>query len=49
MRRSARVYIWAIVAAAAFNDLKSASKLLDHIMFADDTNSFYSNERMKFL
>ena len=31
-----------IVATTAFNDLKSASQLLAHIMFADDTNLFYS-------
>ena len=31
-----------IVATAAFNDLKSGSQLLAHIMFADDTNLFYS-------
>ena len=31
------------------NDLKNSTKLLDPIMFADDTNLFYTNKNIKVL
>ena len=31
------------------NDLKNSTKLLDPIMFADDTNFFYTNKNIKVL
>ena len=47
MRCSPRLSLGPILFPIYVNKLKDASKCLDCIMFADDTNFFYSNKNIK--
>ena len=47
MRCSARLSLGPLLFPIYVNNLKDASKCLDYIMFADDTNFFYSNKNIK--
>ena len=44
MWSAAEIHSWTLVILAYINDLPQASKLLDPIMFADETNLFYSGK-----
>ena len=47
MRCSARLSLRPLLFPIYVNNLKDALKCLDCIMFADDTNFFYSNKNIK--
>ena len=49
MWSAAGIYSWTLAIFAYINDFPQASKLLDPIMFADDTNLFYSGKNIHLL
>ena len=49
MQCAKRVNSWVITLFVYVNDLNKASDVLDPVMFADDTNLFYSYQNIKAL
>ena len=43
------IYAWTFLFLIYVNDLTNATNILDPIMFADDTNLFYSHQGIKTL
>ena len=41
---AAGIHYWTLVILALYKRLTSNIKIIDHIMFADDTNLFYSGK-----
>ena len=49
MRCPPKIYFWPLLFLVYVNDLPNASRLLDPIMFVDDTNLFFNHKDIKHL